>query len=73
MRGLKLGCTWRMHPPYEAPRQANDNTQNHLFRRYFKVFDFANNFVKELALCDWSIYPIALAYTKKNSIIKSKE
>ena len=34
---------------------------------------FANNFLKELALCDWSIYPIALAYAKKNSIIELKE
>ena len=38
-----------------------------------RFLKFANNFVKELAFCDWSIYPIALAYAKKNSIIKLKE
>ena len=73
MRGLKLGCTWRMHLKKLPDRQMTTLKIIYLDVTSRFSISLTKNFVKELALCDWSIYPIALAYTKKNSIIKSKE
>ena len=33
---------------------------------------FANNFVKELALCDWSIYPILGFHSREEAEIKTE-
>ena len=73
MRGLKLGCTWRMHLKKLPDRQMTTLKIIYLDVTSRFSISLTKNFVKELALCDWSIYPIALAYAKKNSIIKLKE